>query len=504
MKKHLLTLLLGCSVACGLTPQQVMVVYNADSKLSKETALQYASLRSIPAENLVPLKGITKAPITRTRFVLDIEQRLVAEAESKGWVLPSSSAFNPRKKHILALVLMPDFPSRILEDKFESRQHKSDQLKNTASLDSELTLLGARYPIEGALYNPFYTRDASLQQARPRVLAVTRIDAPSPEAIRRMIQDPVQVEKQGLWGWTVVDQGGPFASGDKWFAAAASHAKTANQALFYETSKKTLATAFPLMPRTSAYFGWYAGQPDGPFHLKTPGNFRFPPGAIACHLFSFSAVPSVRDSSSWCGALLERGAAVTAGNVHEPYLGHCLNYDVFYDRLLKGYTVAEAGLMASPSLSWQGAIYGDPLYRPYAALKKGTHAVDNPFAVWRNILQGARGNTAQILRAVQQRLTKPDGAIYAEMFAWYCLENNLEQGASTYFSLACRASRTHADKLRNRLMQISTMFSFGDKDAAKALMRATLQENSTSPHAPAVEALADVVIKEERPAPVKK
>lgn len=504
MKKHLLTLLLGCSVACGLTPQQVMVVYNADSKISKETALQYASLRSIPAENLVPLKGITKAHLTRTRFVLDIEQRLVAEAESKGWMLPSSTAFEPRKKHILALVLMPDFPIRILEDKLDPRQKKSDQLKNTASLDSELTLLGARYPIDGALYNPFYTKDASLQQARPRVLAVTRIDAPSPEAIRRMIQDPVKVEKQGLWGWTVVDQGGPYAAGDKWFAAAANHAKAANQALFYETSKKTLATAFPLMPQTSVYFGWYAHPANGPFHPDAAGDFRFAPGAIACHLHSYSASPSVRTKTSWVGAMLERGAAVTAGNVDEPYLGHCLNYDVFYDRLLKGYTVAEAGLMASPSLSWQGAIYGDPLYRPYAALKKGIHTVDNPFAVWRNILQGARGNTAQILRAVQQRLTKPDGAVYAEMFAWYCLENNMEQGASTYFSMASRAAKSHADKLRNRLMQISTMFSFGDKDAAKALMRATLQENSTSPHAPAVEALADVVIKEERPAPVKK
>ena len=504
MKKHLLTLLLACSVACGLTPQQVMVVYNADSKLSKETALKYASLRSIPAENLVPLKGITKAPITRTRFVLDIEQRLVAEAESKGWMLPSSSAFEPRKKHILALVLMPDFPIRILEDNFDPRKKKNDQLKNTASLDSELTLLGARYPIDGALHNPFYTKDASLPQAQPRVLAVTRIDAPSPEAIRRMIQGPVKVEKQGLWGWTVVDQGGPHTAGDKWFSAAANHAKTAKQALFYETSQKTLSKAFPLMPQTSVYIGWYTGHPDGRFHLRTPGGFRFPPGAIACHLYSYSASPSVRHTSSWCGTLLERGAAVTAGNVTEPYLGHCLNYDVFYDRLLKGYTVAEAGLMASPSLSWQGAIYGDPLYRPYGALKKGTHTVDNPFAVWRNILQKSHGNAAQILRVVQQRLTKPDGAIYAEMFAWHCLENNMQQGASTYFALACRASRTHADKLRNRLMQISTMFSFGDKDAAKALMRATLQENTTSPHAPAVEALADVVIKEERPAPNKK
>lgn len=481
-----------------------MVVYSADSKLSTETARKYAKLRSIPAENLVPLKGVPKTDISRTKFSLDIEMKLVAEADRRGWMLPSSQSFHPRKKAILALVLMPDLPINIGEEKNDPKRPGIHPMVNRAALESELSLLGARYPIDGSLRNPFYRQDASLVQARPRVLAVTRIDAPSPEAIKRMLEDPIKVEKKGLWGWTVVDQGGPYAAGDKWFAAAANHAKKANQALFYETSKKTLAKAFPLMSQTSVYFGWYAGEPDGPFHPKTAGDFCFAPGAVACHLYSFSATPSVRSQYSWVGALLERGASVTAGNVTEPYLAHCLDYDVFYDRLLKGYTVAEAGLMATPSLSWQGAIFGDPLYRPFAALKKRSTAANNPFAMWRKMLRDSQGNIGVLMQSVQQQLASPDASLYAEMFAWHCLENKMEKGASTYFAMAHRAAKTHADKVRTRLMHISTLFSFGDKDLAKDLMRSALQEYSTSPHAPAVEKLADVVIPEERPKPKKK
>lgn len=63
------------------------------------------------------------------------------------------------------------------------------------------------------------------------------------------------------------------------------------------------------------------------------------------------------------------GAAVTVGNVYEPFLGACHRFDIFVDRLLDGYTVAEASWMSMPVLSWQGLVFGDPLYRPYARMK---------------------------------------------------------------------------------------------------------------------------------------
>ena len=39
--------------------------------------------------------------------------------------------------------------------------------------------------------------------------------------------------------------------------------------------------------------------------------------------------------------------------------------NIFWDRLCKGYTFAEAGQMSNQLLSWQAVFCGDPLYRPY-------------------------------------------------------------------------------------------------------------------------------------------
>lgn len=129
---------------------------------------------------------------------------------------------------------------------------------------------------------------------------------------------------------------------------------------------QTLPEKFPLSRDTALYCGWYAGNANGPF---SDPSFRFRPGAIAMHLHSFSAADFKVPGRGWSSALLEKGAAVTVGNVYEPFLGACHRFDIFVDRLLDGYTVAEASWMSMPVLSWQGVVFGDPLYRPYARMK---------------------------------------------------------------------------------------------------------------------------------------
>ena len=53
------------------------------------------------------------------------------------------------------------------------------------------------------------------------------------------------------------------------------------------------------------------------------------------------------------------------GNVYEPFLALTHHLDVLHHRLLQGYTIGEASLMALPALSWQAVLLGDPLYRPF-------------------------------------------------------------------------------------------------------------------------------------------
>jgi hypothetical protein len=111
------------------------------------------------------------------------------------------------------------------------------------------------------------------------------------------------------------------------------------------------------------YFGWYAQDVNGPFLL--PG-FRFPPGAIAVHIHSFSAHTLRSATEGWCGPLVARGVTATVGNVFEPYLEFLHRPDLLIEALARGEDLVDAAYYALPVLSWQSIVIGDPLYRPFS------------------------------------------------------------------------------------------------------------------------------------------
>lgn len=485
--------LLVTAVASALTPQQLVVVYNEKSALSKKAAFRYAELRRVPQENLVGLK-INPSDISRAHYAKLVEEPLLKIAQEKKWRL-ASAVSRGGNKDIYALLLMPDMPLRV--GPIPGAQKEAPLQKSLATLDAELALLGAHYTPAGAINNPAFESTRRFRETPPAALSVCRIDAPDEAAVMRMIEEPVQVEKQGLWGWVVVDSGGPYPLGDEWIRGVADLAQRAWQPLFHESSRKTIAKNFPMMQGVAAYFGWYAYPANGPFAESAPPSFRFAPGAIAFHLHSYSC-SSLKDAKIWVAALLKRGAVVSAGNASEPYLNATIHPDIFYNRLLRGYTVAEAALMASPVLSWQNLVLGDPLYRPFAARTVNRVPHDNHFVQWSLLTAGCRGNYEQILNKLPRFLSGGHGAFFAEAFAWYCMENKAPGKAADYFRMAMNAASRHEDKLRNRLLHISALFSKGEQELAKDMMRRCLEETIRSPYRSAVEATADVVLKAER------
>lgn len=498
MLRALLVAVMGCMVAWGMTPAQVVVVYNAESKRSEQCARAYAAKRSIPARQCVGLTGLKKTQdISRQEFDTSLRYPLMQIAQRNSWQLPANP--NQGIKPVLAMVLMPDIPLRVKEENVPGKKAGIIN-QNCASVDSELMLLGSRYETAGPVRNPFFNKDAKIEKAKPPVLAVSRIDGPDDDTIRRMIQFPAEVERLGLWGWTVVDQGGPYADGDAALSAVARAAQENGQPLFHDESKATLATAFPLMLDTSVYFGWYANPANGPFNRKTAADFRFAPGAIACHLHSFSGT-SVRNPDTWVGALLQRGAVVTSGNVYEPLLTGCLRFDVFYNRLLKGYTVAEAALMATPWLSWQGVVLGDPLYRPFEVLSRRGGPGDNVFVQWRRLLEQTGGNRSALKASVQQGLASPAGARLMEMLAWHLTELGELEEAAECFSQASRRAQSERNRLRTALLQASVTFAAKDERYGRQLMQRLLEQTVHSPFRRAVQKSAETYMPELRPAP---
>lgn len=508
MKKWFFSLLLSACAAWALTPAEVVVVYNADSALSERTARRYCALRHISPAQMVPLRGVKGGDISRQDYESKIRSALLYAADCNQWCWPTQRMAGRRTMR--AMVLMPDLPLRIQESSavVEARRRKAQAAKEgktqektewtpgeAAGVDSELALLGAQYSLAAGINNPFFGKDADISSARPVVMAVTRIDGPDEACIRRMTEDPVRVEKTGLFGWVIIDQGGPYPQGEKMFDAAATAARRAYMPLLHETSGKTLAPSFPMMEQTAVYFGWYSYKADGPFAGTAAGEFRFAPGAIAGHLHSFSCT-RIKDETDWAPALLKRGAAVSFGNVYEPYLGGCHDFGVFFDRLLKGYTVAEAALMSTPMVSWQEVVFGDPLYRPFAAQQQHRPA-DNPFALWQETAKMHFGRPDALEPVVKSQLAKPHGALFAEAFGYLCADEKKWRLATEAFRAAANASSKPADKLRNTLMLITVMHLNRDSHGARDLMLRTLEETRRSPYRPAVERTASVVIPQE-------
>ena len=484
-----------CSMAHALVPQDVVVVFNADSPLSKRCTEAYCAKRSIPLENVVGLHGIKAADISRADYNRLVMEPLMEEARVRGWQWPSHDKMPGKRK--AALLLMPDMPLRIKAAANLPKQFAGNG-NNSASLDSELMLLGSLYPLGGPLGNRAYKKDGNISDYNAHVLSVCRIDAPDEATIMRMINDPAEVERRGLWGWAVVDEGGPYKEGDAMFHTAASYAKVQGFPLFHETSKQCIGPDFPLMDHVAVYLGWYNQRPNGPFAPTAP-QFRFEKGAVAYHLHSFSAL-SVKDPKQWVCALLQRGAAVTAGNVAEPYLGGCLDPEIFFARLLRGYTVAEAALMATPATSWQGVVLGDPLYRPFAARKAAGATWDGTFARWYRACRDTSADVAALEAQVGSRLRTPDGPVMAEAFAWHCAETNRLDKAAEYFRMAAQLSQTPRDWARNTLLQITAEYNRGEKAVAETLMRRMLEQTLGSPYRKAIEQTADTVVEERRKA----
>lgn len=375
---------LGGAPAAALPPagapeaQRVVVVANRAEPDSVALARYYAAARQIPEENIVALPLPTAETITWPQFVAQVHNPLQAELLARGWIEGIPSGFpdmagRPRSvvsgHRISYLVLMRGVPLRIDENKEWTPPPAKPGAPtgiagcNRASVDGELALLAMpASPVFGIVANPLCKRREPAVGNAALVVRVARLDGPTPAAVRGMVDSALAGERDGLAGRAYVDIGGRHEEGDRWLENVAGQLEQAG----FETEVDREKTTFPPLARFDApvlYFGWYTGKVDGPFTV--PG-FRFPPGAVAVHLHSYSAQSLRTDSQFWCGPFIARGVAATVGNVFEPYLGLTHHLDLLCEALLRGETFGAAAYYALPALSWQEVALGDPLYRPLA------------------------------------------------------------------------------------------------------------------------------------------
>ncbi len=373
---------------------QVVVVYNTRVPESRDVAEHYAELREVPAAQVLGFDLPDGEAMSRGDFRDRLQKPLFNALEEKDLlhlgsrIIPATPG-HPQKiewsvTRATVRYVVPCYgvPSRISEDA-ELREEGADKLppelrRNEAAVDSELSCIpipGKNTLLAGPMTNPLYAC-TNAQQLDPTngILMIARLDGPSADIARGLVDKAMEAETNGLWGRAYFDlrglTNGPFKLGDDWIRAASEACRYAGFETIVDTNGSTFPAAFP-MSQIAFYAGWYDEHVSGPFARPT---VEFMPGAFAYHLHSFSAGTLRSTTRQWVGPLLARGATATMGCVAEPYLSGTPDIAVFFARfVLSNFSFGEAACASQHYLSWQTTVIGDPLYRPFARTPQALH-----------------------------------------------------------------------------------------------------------------------------------
>jgi uncharacterized protein (TIGR03790 family) len=346
---------------CAQKPENVVIVANERSAVSKSIAEYYARKRGIPAANVCYIRTNEVEEIPR-----DVFQREIAA--------PIARALIERRltERILYIVTTLGVPLRI-------KEKSSGMTSGTASVDSELTLLysdikGLPHPIQGPYQNPFHgKKDRPFQHPEFPIYLVTRLAAYDFPGVRRLVDLAVNAVNRGKVVLDLRNAGDP--TGDEWLRDAAI--RLPRERVVFEDSTKAVYDQRDVI----AYGSW--GSNDRNRKRRFVG-FQWLPGAIMTEYVStngrtFARPPDHWTISSWAAAdqpkwfhgspqtlsadYLQEGATGASGHVDEPFLGFCPRPDLLFPAYLSGRTLAESYYLAIPAVSWMNIVIGDPLCR---------------------------------------------------------------------------------------------------------------------------------------------
>jgi uncharacterized protein (TIGR03790 family) len=390
----------------ALEPCEIVVIANKKVADSVELAQFYIKKRNIPEANILKLTLSDGEECTREEYeqkVVQTVRKFLEEKNSTG--------------RIRCLVTMYGLPLKIsgpkmtlqeknqvedlkirrksLEDRLKKFEEKKDDYIKTvktelksinnqlsvltgadrrSSFDSELALiLEENYSISGWIPNPYFIgfRNEKNLIKKDNVLMVSRLDGLSVSTVKRIIQDSIKAEKNGLKGIAYFDARWPmptkqklsgYALYDNSIHLAADRIRKSNLLPVVVNNSKELFQPGEA-PDACLYCGWYS-------RANYVDAFIWQSGAVGYHIASSECVTlKKRNSRVWCKMMLEKGVAATIGPVGEPYVQAFPVPEVFFGLIIDGYlSLAECYQISLPYLSWKMVLIGDPLYRPFKNL----------------------------------------------------------------------------------------------------------------------------------------
>ena len=398
---------LPASVAWALEPNEILVLANRNAARSVGLAKYYMEKRAIPEKNLLQLWVTDKEWCARE----DYEKRVAAPVREH---LKEKDT----KREIRCILVLYGLPLKVappgmtetekaeansLQERRDALKARTGELKSgesqeakkteeelkavtkqisrlkkedqAASLDSEVSLvLMENYGLSGWIPNPFFAgyKAGALAKDRDKVMIVSRLDGPTEETAKRVIDESMEAEKTGLTGKAYFDARWPNPSEDKnnkkdvgygrydrSIHRAADLVKKSGRLPVVVNDRQELFQPGEC-PDAALYCGWYS-------LAKYVDAFQWRPGSVGYHIASSECQTlKQKESQVWCKRMLEEGIAATMGPVGEPYVQAFPVPEMFFEFLLDGsWTLAESYALSQPFWSWQMVLIGDPLYRPF-------------------------------------------------------------------------------------------------------------------------------------------
>ena len=394
---------LFCAIAAALEPNEILVIVNKDISASEELGQYYCQRRNIPKENILalPLGKNLADSISRDDYNKNIaepvQKRLADQIPGQPircllttygvpYKVGPRGPLKEKQEQLKQLETTAGQYEKQLRDSqaadVNARIRKElgrvkveidwiSGRETEASVDNELSMVLSD-PYEFYRWQPNqWNRHSGYTGSLILTVMVSRLDGPSLQIARGLVDKAISAEKTGLHGFAYIDsrgipddkQPGSFGSFDQKLRnlAVLLRFRTTLQVREERTDKLFEPQS---CPQTAIYCGWYSLK-------KYVDSFDFVDGAIGAHIASFEAI-DLRDpnSTEWCPSMLIHGVTATFGPVAEPYLNAFPNPEEFFLELIDGKCLVEAFYRAQPFCSWQMMLIGDPLYTPFA--RKGS------------------------------------------------------------------------------------------------------------------------------------
>lgn len=343
--------------AAAVTPDEVLLVANGNSPVSRSIAEYYARSRSIAADHVLFLAAPVDEEIERGVFAAQVAAPIGDYLRARGWV-----------ERILVLVTTSGVPLKI--------RGRTGLEGDAASVDSELAALypdlhGRPHSLKGPLANPYFGSAKPFAHPAFPLYLVTRLGGYTFADVRAMIDRSREARNRGM---VVLDQrGGELDEGDLWLQRA-SNRLMKGRCLLDGTREVVLGARGVI-----GYASW--GSNDRR-HRQRDVGFEYLPGALVTEYVStdgrtFAEPPPSWSLGEWKDRLthfagspqslsadfIRQGASGASGHVYEPYLGFTPRPDYLFPAYLSGRSLAESYWSAIPALSWMNIVVGDPLTR---------------------------------------------------------------------------------------------------------------------------------------------